>query len=342
MTAAPILDAPILEVRGLRTWFATQGGTVKAVDGVDLAVGPRETVAVVGESGSGKSVLGLSIMGLVARPAGRIVEGRILFAGEAGPRDLVQLPGRAMRRIRGREIAMIFQDPMTSLDPLFSIGEQIAETLREHEGMDRGSAAREAVRLLELVEIPAAARRAREYPHQMSGGMRQRVMIALALACRPKLLIADEPTTALDVTIQAQILDLLRRLQAEIGMSILFVTHNLGIVAELAHRVAVMYAGRVLETGPVRTVFRDPAHPYTRGLLSCVPRLGRGRLGERLRAIPGNVASPLAPPPGCAFAPRCELAGPDCDAGMPPLLPEAMIRQARCLRWTPMPAEAAA
>jgi peptide/nickel transport system ATP-binding protein len=329
------VNAPVLDVQGLRTWFDTQGGTVRAVDGVDLTIGARETVAVVGESGSGKSVLGLSIMGLVARPAGRIVEGRILFNGEAGVRDLASLSGRAMRRIRGREIAMIFQDPMTSLDPLFSIGEQIAETLREHEGLGGAAAGREAVRLLELVEIPAAARRAREYPHQMSGGMRQRVMIALALACRPRLLIADEPTTALDVTIQAQILDLLRRLQAEMGMSILFVTHNLGIVAELAHRVAVMYAGRVQETGPVRAVFRAPAHPYTRGLLACVPRLGRGRLGERLRAIPGNVASPLAPPPGCAFAPRCELAGPDCDAGVPALLPQGAAHQVRCLRAAP-------
>jgi len=257
-----------------------------------------------------------------------------MFAGQGGMHDLATLHGRAMRRIRGREIAMIFQDPMTSLDPLFSIGEQIAETLRHHEGLGGAAAAREAVRLLELVEIPAAARRAGEYPHQMSGGMRQRVMIALALACRPALLIADEPTTALDVTIQAQILDLLRRLQADMGMAIMFVTHNLGIVAELAHRVAVMYAGRVLETGPVREVFRAPAHPYTRGLMACVPRLGRGRLGERLLAIPGTVASPLAPPPGCAFAPRCDLAGPDCDAAMPALTPEGATRQARCLRWS--------
>ncbi|MCX7382198.1 MAG: ABC transporter ATP-binding protein [Alphaproteobacteria bacterium] len=325
---------PILDVAGLRTHFNTPGGTVRAIDGVDLAIGAGETVAVVGESGSGKSVLGLSIMGLVAQPAGRIVAGSIRFAGAgAPPRDLVTLHPAAMRRIRGREIAMIFQDPMTSLDPLFTVGEQIAETLRHHEGMRRGQAAREAVRLLELVEIPAAARRAGEYPHQMSGGMRQRVMIALALACRPSLLIADEPTTALDVTIQAQILDLLRRLQAELGMAIMFVTHNLGIVADIAHRVVVMYAGRVLETAPMRELFRAPGHPYTRGLMSCVPRLGRGRLGERLMAIPGTVASPLAPPPGCAFAPRCDLTGADCVAGMPDLLPPAAGRQVRCLRW---------
>ena len=327
---------PILDIAGLRTHFATPGGIVRAIDGIDLTIAAGETVAVVGESGSGKSVLGLSIMGLVARPAGRIVAGSIRFTGVGGAvRDLVTLNAAAMRRIRGREIAMIFQDPMTSLDPLFTIGEQIAETLRHHEGMDRGQAARAAIRLLELVEIPAAARRAGEYPHQMSGGMRQRVMIALALACRPALLIADEPTTALDVTIQAQILDLLRRLQAELGMAIMFVTHNLGVVADVAHRVVVMYAGRVLEAAPMRELFRAPGHPYTRGLLSCVPRLGRGRLGERLAAIPGTVASPLAPPPGCAFAPRCELAGADCVAGMPDLLPAAAARQVRCLRWNP-------
>jgi peptide/nickel transport system ATP-binding protein len=326
----------ILDVAGLRTHFTTPGGTVRAIDGVDLTIGAGETVAVVGESGSGKSVLGLSIMGLVARPAGRIVAGSIRFAGGDGTvRDLVTLPPSAMRRIRGREIAMIFQDPMTSLDPLFTIGEQIAETLRQHEGMGRGQAAREAVRLLELVEIPAASRRAGEYPHQMSGGMRQRVMIALALACRPSLLIADEPTTALDVTIQAQILDLLRRLQGELGMAIMFVTHNLGVVADIAHRVVVMYAGRVLEAAPMRELFRAPGHPYTRGLMACVPRLGRGRLGERLTAIPGTVASPLAPPPGCAFAPRCELAAADCTVGMPDLLPAAAARQVRCLRWSP-------
>ena len=327
---------PILDIAGLRTHFTTAGGIVRAIDGIDLTVAPGETVAVVGESGSGKSVLGLSIMGLVARPAGRIVAGSIRFAGEGGTvRDLVTLSPSAMRRIRGREIAMIFQDPMTSLDPLFTVGEQIAETLRHHEGMYRDRAARETVRLLELVEIPAAARRAGEYPHQMSGGMRQRVMIALALACRPSVLIADEPTTALDVTIQAQILDLLRRLQGELGMAIMFVTHNLGIVADIAHRVVVMYAGRVLEAAPMRELFRAPGHPYTRGLMSCVPRLGRGRLGERLTAIPGTVASPLAPPPGCAFAPRCALAGADCTAGMPDLLPAAAVRQVRCLRWNP-------
>ena len=326
----------LLEVNGLRTWFTTRNGVVKAVDGIDISIGPGETLAVVGESGSGKSVLGLSIMGLVARPAGRIVGGRIGFTGTDGvTRDLATLSGGAMRRLRGREIAMIFQDPMTSLDPLFTVGEQIAETLRQHEALDRRGADRAATRLLELVEIPAAARRMSEYPHQMSGGMRQRVMIAMALACRPSLLIADEPTTALDVTIQAQILDLLRRLQSELGMAILFVTHNLGIVAELAHRVAVMYAGRVLETGPVREVFRAPGHPYTRGLLACVPRLGLGRLGERLTAIPGTVASPLAPPPGCAFAPRCGVATAACAAAMPALLPADNARQVRCLLWSP-------
>ena len=331
--------SPLLAIEGLRTWFTTQAGIVKAVDGVDLTIGRGETLAVVGESGSGKSVLGLSIMGLVARPAGRIVAGRIGFTGADGTaRDLTALSPGAMRRLRGREIAMIFQDPMTSLDPLFTVGEQIAETLRQHEGMGRRDADRAAIRLLELVEIPAAARRMADYPHQMSGGMRQRVMIAISLACRPALLIADEPTTALDVTIQAQILELLKRLQRELGMAILFVTHNLGIVAELAHRVMVMYAGRVLESGAVREVFRAPGHPYTSGLLACVPRLGRGRLGERLSAIPGAVASPFSPPPGCAFAPRCAAATAECDAGMPALRGESTacptgVRQVRCVQW---------
>ena len=321
----------LLDVQGLRTWFTTRAGVVRAVDGVDLAVATRETVAVVGESGSGKSMLGLSIMGLV-RPPGRVMEGRILYATRDGAAvDLVRQPGAAMRRIRGREIAMVFQDPMSSLDPLFTAGEQIAETLRLHEGLDRRAARQAAVRLLSLVEIPDAARRAGEYPHQMSGGMRQRVMIAMALACRPSLLIADEPTTALDLTIQAQILDLLRRLQAELGMAVLFITHNLGQVAELAHRVAVMYAGRVLETGTVEALFRAPGHPYTRALLSCVPRLGLGRAGGRLSAIPGAVASALAPPPGCAFEPRCSLAIPACREAMPGLLPLTDGHQARCI-----------
>ncbi len=326
----------LLAVEGLRTWFMTPAGPVRAVDDVDLAIAQGETVAVVGESGSGKSVLGLSIMGLVARPPGRYAGGNVWYTRRDGSRiDLLAQPDATLRRIRGREIAMIFQDPMTSLDPLFTVGEQIAETLRLHEGLDRGAARHAAVRLLERVEIPDAGRRARDYPHQMSGGMRQRAMIAMALACSPALLIADEPTTALDVTIQAQILDLLRRLQAELGMAILFVTHNLGLVVELAHRVAVMYAGRVVETGPVETIFRHPAHPYTRGLLSCVPRLGHARMHGRLAAIAGMVASPLAPPPGCAFAPRCNIAVPACDVAMPSLQADDTGHRARCLLWKP-------
>ncbi len=325
--------APLLAIENLKTWFFTSAGPVKSVDGVDLSVAPGETLAVVGESGSGKSVTSLSVMGLIPSPPGRIVEGHIRFTRRDGTAvDLVGLKPSEHRRIRGREIAMIFQEPMTSLDPLFTVGEQIAETLRLHERLDRRAARQKAVRMLELVEIPAAAQRADDYPHQMSGGMRQRVMIALALACRPSLLIADEPTTALDVTIQAQILDLLRRLQAELGMAILFITHNLGVVVEIAHRVAVMYAGRVVETAPVEALFRNPAHPYTRGLLACVPRLGQARTTGRLAAIPGAVASLRNPPPGCAFEPRCSLAAEACRRAMPDLLPVTDGHRARCIR----------
>jgi oligopeptide/dipeptide ABC transporter ATP-binding protein len=332
-TAADV-RGPLLAIHGLKTWFSTRAGSVRAIDGVDLIVDQGETLAIVGESGSGKSVTGLSIMGLIQSPPGRIVEGRIEFTRRDGSQvDLATLPRPAMRRIRGREIAMIFQEPMTSLDPLFTVGEQIAETLRLHEGLDRGRALLEAIKLLDLVEIPDAKRRAGEYPHQMSGGMRQRVMIALALACRPKLLIADEPTTALDVTIQAQILDLLRRLQADIGMAMLFITHNLGLVVELAHRVAVMYAGRVVETGTVSDLFRHPRHPYTRGLLACVPRLGRGRAGGRLSAIPGSIGSPLARPPGCGFEPRCALASAECRTAMPELAEVGTNHRSRCIHW---------
>jgi peptide/nickel transport system ATP-binding protein len=292
-------------------------------------------VAVVGESGSGKSVTSLSIMRLLSHP-GRIVGGSILYRGSDGEvRDLAQASDRAMRAIRGREIAMIFQEPMTSLNPLYTVGDQIMEMIRLHEPVSRREARERARRMLEVVEIPAADRRIDDYPHEMSGGMRQRAMIALALACNPRLLIADEPTTALDVTIQAQILDLLRRLQAEIGMSVLFITHNLGVVAEIAHQVVVMYAGRVVEEAPVERLFKRQKHPYTRGLLACIPNAARdrGQAGERLRLTPirGQVPSILSLPPGCSFAPRCDLRIPRCDEN-PPLLPAEKDHLSRCWR----------
>ncbi|MBL8836575.1 MAG: ABC transporter ATP-binding protein [Alphaproteobacteria bacterium] len=327
----------ILRIAGLKTYFRSGAHTVRAVDGVDLTVKRGETLALVGESGSGKSVASLSVMRLVPDPPGRIVAGAMLFRGPGGDTvDLAQLPAAAMRRIRGRAISMIFQEPMTSLNPVFSVGEQIAESIMLHEGKSRADALADAVRLLDMVEIPAAASRVKDYPHQMSGGMRQRVMIALALACRPALLIADEPTTALDVTIQAQILALMQRLQRELGMSILFITHNLGVVAEIAHRVAVMYAGRIVEQGDVRALFAAPRHPYTKGLMQCVPRIGaRRRAGARARlpSIPGTIPSAADLPPGCAFAPRCGLAIDACSGDVPPLAEAGPDRASRCLRW---------
>ncbi|SMH46739.1 ABC transporter ATP-binding protein [Azospirillum agricola] len=324
-----------LDIRSLSTHFATDRGVAKAVDGVSFKVRRNETLAVVGESGSGKSVTSLSAMRLIQSPPGRIAGGEILFRRRDGSVvDLAHAPERTMRSIRGNEIGMIFQEPMTSLNPVYTVGDQIGEALRLHQGLDRKAARAEALAMLKTVGIPAAERRIDEYPHQMSGGMRQRVMIAMALACRPTLLIADEPTTALDVTIQAQILDLMRRLQAETGTAILFVTHNLGVVAELAHRVAVMYSGRVVEEGDVRSLFKTPRHPYTRGLLACMPHLGQGR-GEaaRLEAIPGNVPSPVARPPGCTFAPRCAHAQPACTTAEPALEEVAPGHAVRCRRW---------
>ncbi|HEV7367619.1 ABC transporter ATP-binding protein [Arenibaculum sp.] len=343
--AEPALDPNVvLRIEGLKTHFRRDGATVKSVDGVDLEVRRGRTLAVVGESGSGKSVTSLSVMRLIPEHAGRIVDGRILYRDRTGHvADLARLPPAQMRRIRGREIAMIFQEPMTSLNPVFTVGDQIAEAVMLHEGKSRSEARRTAIEMLRLVEIPAAEQRVDEYPHRLSGGMRQRVMIALALACRPSLLIADEPTTALDVTIQAQILDLMRRLQHEMGMSMLFITHNLGVVAEIAHDVAVMYAGRVVEQADVRSLFARPSHPYTVGLLSCVPRLRRHRADAqaaggrparpRLSAIPGSMPSPLALPPGCAFAPRCGRADPDCEAAVPALAETAPGHRTRCLHW---------
>jgi peptide/nickel transport system ATP-binding protein len=309
---------PLLSVEDLRTWFYTRDGIVRAVDGVSCAVYPGETLAVVGESGCGKSVTSLSILRLIASPPGRIVSGRLLFEG----RNLLDLSEDAMRAIRGNEISMIFQEPMTSLNPVFTIGHQIGETLELHQGMDRRRATARAIEMLQLVKIPEPERRVRQYPHELSGGMRQRVMIAMALSCNPKLLIADEPTTALDVTIQAQILDLMRELKTKTGAAIVLITHDLGVVAEMAQRVVVMYAGRKVEEAPVDALFARPLHPYTKGLLGSIPRLAEAaEVGERKRLveIPGMVPSLKEAVPGCLFAPRCPHATARCAAEYPPL-----------------------
>ena len=313
------LAAPLLDIRGLKTHFATDDGIVQAVDGVDLAIHRGETVGVVGESGCGKTVTALSVLKLIAMPPGRIVAGQILYQG----RDLVPLDSAAMDRIRAKDIAMVFQEPMTSLNPVYPIGEQIAESLRKHEGLSRRAALDETIEMLRLVQIPNADKRVNDYPHQFSGGMRQRVMIAMALACSPKLLIADEPTTALDVTIQAQILELLADMKARFGMAIMLITHAMGVVAETAQRVVVMYAGQVIEEAPVDALFANPRHPYTQGLIRSIPRIdsasAKTRLKTRLEAIPGVVPSLLSPPPGCRFAARCRFAMPECHDAVPPL-----------------------
>jgi len=294
-------DHALLRVEGLCTVFQSDEGLVRAVDGVSWSVPAGRTVALVGESGCGKTVSALSIMRLIPDPPGKIAAGRIVFEG----RDLLGLTEKQMRAIRGNRIAMIFQEPMSSLNPVYTVGEQIVEAVELHQGL-RGSAAWErAVEMLRRVGIAEPHQRAREYPHQMSGGMRQRVMIAMALACNPALLIADEPTTALDVTIQAQILDLLGELQAQTGMSILLITHDLGIVAQIAEQACVMYAGRIVERAGITALFEDPRHPYTRGLLRCVPRLSQAK--QRLEVIPGSVPNPLAFPSGCRFHPRCPI-----------------------------------
>ncbi|WP_074070371.1 ABC transporter ATP-binding protein [Rhizobium gallicum] len=329
---------PILDIRGLRTIFRIRGGEVTAVNGIDLTVAAGETLALVGESGSGKSVTSLSVMRLLTRNIGAVAAGSIRLKRKSGAvADLVLLDEHDMRKVRGDDIGMVFQEPMSSLNPVFTIGDQISEPIRIHRGADRKAAMNAAIALLESVGIPDAKRRAGQYPHELSGGMRQRATIAMALACDPVLLIADEPTTALDVTIQAQILDLLLKLQRERGMAMLFVTHNLGVVAEIAHRVAVMYAGRIVEEGPVGEVFRHPKHPYTIGLLASMPRLGdatRMKLaGEKLAAIPGMVPSLMKMPPGCAFSPRCKFAIDACRAAVPPLEDVNPQHRSRCIRW---------
>lgn len=320
----------LLDVRGLKTYFDTDEGTVKAVDGVSFHIDKGETLAVVGESGSGKSVTSLSIMRLIPTPPGRIAGGEMLFNGQ----DLVKKTEREMRQIRGNDISMIFQEPMTSLNPVYTVGDQIAEAIVLHQGKSQKQAMKMAAEMLELVGIPEPAKRVRNYPHQMSGGMRQRVMIAMALSCGPQLLIADEPTTALDVTIQAQILELMKKLQNEIGMSILFITHDLGVVAEIADRVVVMYAGRAVEEGNVVPIFTKPKMPYTMGLLNSVPRVDKAAVHqERLEAIPGNVPNPLYLPEGCAFHPRCKFAVDQCKAAIPDLVDSGNGHMVRCIRW---------
>jgi oligopeptide/dipeptide ABC transporter ATP-binding protein len=316
----------LLEVENLTVAFRTESGEATAIEDVSLSLAPGEILGVVGESGSGKSVTALSVMGLLPEPAARIVKGRVVFEGQV----LTGLSETRMRQVRGPGIGMVFQEPMTSLNPVFSIGEQITETLAAHGERDGRKRRDRAVEMLERVGLPSAARRLGDYPHQLSGGQRQRVMIAMALACRPRLLIADEPTTALDVTIQASILDLVLDLRDQLGMAVLVITHNMGVIAEVADRVAVMYAGRVVEQAPVEAIFTAPGHPYTRALLGCVPTLDDDR--PRLAAIPGLLPDPRARPPGCRFGPRCALHDVACDAGVPGMVGVGAGHAAACIR----------
>ncbi|TWA90391.1 ABC transporter ATP-binding protein [Bradyrhizobium stylosanthis] len=301
--------APLLEIKGLKTHFSTDDGILQAVDGVDITINKGETLCVVGESGCGKTVTAMSILKLIAMPPGRIAAGQIIFEG----RDLVPLTSNELDDIRAKEIGFIFQEPMTSLNPVLTIGEQIAESLRRHEGLTRKQALERTIEMLKLVQIPNAEGRVHNYPHQFSGGMRQRVMIAMALACKPKLIIADEPTTALDVTIQAQILDLLQDMKERFGMAVMLITHAMGVVAETAQRVVVMYAGKVVEEAPVDDLFGDPRHPYTQGLIRSIPRIDLDSEHKtRLEAIGGSVPILINPPVGCRFAPRCKFAMDVC------------------------------
>jgi oligopeptide/dipeptide ABC transporter ATP-binding protein len=315
----------LLAIQNLQTYFFTPAGLIKAINGVDLHINVGETLALVGESGCGKSLTALSMLRLVPEP-GRIVSGEIRFDGQ----DLLRMPLDEMRRVRGNRIGMVFQEPMTSLNPVLRVGEQVAEVLRLHQGLDRAQADAAAAHLFDQVGIPAPLDRARDYPHQLSGGMRQRVMIAMALACNPRLLIADEPTTALDVTIQAQIMELLAKAKAERGMATLLITHDLGIVAEFADRVAIMYAGRIMEIAEVRDLFADPRHPYTSGLLGCVPKLGEKR--RRLTPIQGTVPAAGSLADGCPFLDRCPEAFAPCRGELPPLLEVGPGHWVRCWR----------
>ncbi len=319
----------ILEVKNLRTSFFTDDGEVKAVDGVDFSIEKGKTIGIVGESGSGKSITSLSILRLLQEPVGRVVDGEIIFKGE----DLLKKSKKEMRDIRGNSISMIFQEPMTSLNPTLTCGEQIAESVRIHQKLNRKEAWAKAVEMLSLVGIPSPEKRAKQYPFELSGGMRQRVMIAIALACNPQLLIADEPTTALDVTIQAQILDLIKKLQDELGTSLMMITHDLGVVAEMCDNVAVMYCGKVVEYADKKTLFTSPKHPYTVGLLNSVPKHDQDYEGD-LAVIKGSVPSPFNLPQGCRFAPRCEHARSICLTDLPELQATSDGDQVRCWIYT--------
>jgi len=322
-----IMKNPLLEVRSLTTQFFTEDGVVRAVEDVSFEIFPGEILSLVGESGCGKSVTGLSLLRLISIPPGKIVSGELLFDG----RDLMELGEREMERVRGNDISMIFQEPMTSLNPVFTIGNQIMEAIQLHQNLDKKEARRRAIEMLDRVRIPSPEVRIDSYPHQLSGGMRQRAMIAMALSCQPKLLIADEPTTALDVTIQAQVLRLLKEIQSEMEMAVMLITHDLGVVAEIADRVAVMYAGRIVETGPIEAIFGEMRHPYTKGLWESIPQLKEKR--RRLNAITGQVPDPMNLPAGCKFHPRCYLMIDDCKKEEPPLYPVNGKHFSRCLRW---------
>jgi peptide/nickel transport system ATP-binding protein len=328
----------LLDIKGLKTHFKTDDGWLHAVDGVDIAIEAGQTVCVVGESGCGKSVTAKTVMKLIDMPPGKIVAGQVLWQG----RDLVPLGPHEMQKIRAKEIAMIFQEPMTSLNPVYTVGEQIAESVRLHEGASRAEAMNRAVEMLKLVGIPTPERRVKDYPHQFSGGMRQRVMIAIALACSPKLLIADEPTTALDVTIQAQILELMQDLKDRTGTAVMLITHAMGVVAEVAQKVVVMYAGQVVEEAPVNELFGSPKHPYTQGLIRSIPRIDTAATHKvRLEAIPGTVPKLIEPREGCRFAGRCKHVAPQCHQATPPLLEVSPGHKVACvLHSVPMRAAA--
>jgi len=318
---------PLLYIRGLKTYFATDDGMVQAVDGVDIAIGCGETVGVVGESGCGKTVTALSVLKLVAMPPGRFSGGEILWQG----RDLLPLAAEEMDRIRGKEIAMVFQEPMTSLNPVYTVGDQIAELLRRHEGLGKRAVLERTIDMLRLVQIPNPERRVHDYPHHFSGGMRQRVMIAMALALEPDIIIADEPTTALDVTVQAQVMKLLSDLQQEMRMGLILITHDMGVVADVADKICVMYAGHAVEQADVYDIYERPAHPYTKALLESIPRVDQK--GQELTVIRGLPPALVNPPPGCSFHPRCAFARDRCKTDEPPLYQLPGNRRSACHYW---------